>query len=185
LNFVETEIPGVILVEPVVFRDARGFFLETYHVQKYAEGGIRATFVQDNHSLSRYGTLRGLHLQIRHAQGKLIRCVEGAAWDVAVDVRRGSPHFGKHVGVTLSEENMSQLYVPPGFAHGFLVTSDRCQIEYKCTELYHPEDELAIAWNDPQLAIPWPISDVTLSDRDRAAPLLGDVHEHLPVYSPA
>jgi dTDP-4-dehydrorhamnose 3,5-epimerase len=185
LNFAETEIPGVILVEPVVFRDARGFLLETYHVQKYAEGGIRATFVQDNHSLSGFGTLRGLHLQLRYAQGKLIRCVEGEAWDVAVDVRRGSPHFGKHVAALLSAENMAQLYIPPGFAHGFVVTSERCQIEYKCTEVYHPEDELAIAWNDPELAIPWPISEVTLSDRDRSAPLLGDVHDRLPVYSPA
>ena len=184
MNFSKTKIPGVVLVEPVVFRDARGFFLETYHVQKYAEGGIRATFVQDNHSLSSYGTLRGLHLQVRYAQGKLVRCIEGEVWDVAVDVRRGSPHFGKHVGAVLSAENLAQLYIPRGFAHGFVVTSERAQIEYKCTEVYHPEDELSIAWNDPELAIPWPVSDVTLSDRDRAAPLLGDVHERLPVYSP-
>jgi dTDP-4-dehydrorhamnose 3,5-epimerase len=185
LNFVELEIPGVILVEPVVHRDARGFFLETYHSRKFDEGGIRAAFVQDNHSLSHYGTLRGLHLQVRWAQGKLVRCTEGEVWDVAVDVRRGSPHFGKHAAATLSAENMSQLWIPPGFAHGFVVTSERAQIQYKCTELYRPDDELAIAWNDPELAIPWPVADVILSDRDRAAPLLGDLLDRLPPYSPA
>ena len=182
MNFLETELPGVILIEPVVHRDARGFFLESWHARKFAEAGIDATFVQDNHSLSGYGTLRGLHMQLRYPQGKLVRCTEGGIWDVAVDVRRGSPHFGKHVGVVLSSENMSELWVPGGFAHGFLVLSEMAQVQYKCTDFYHPEDELAIAWNDPELAVPWPISDVVLSDRDRAAPLLGDVHERLPVY---
>jgi dTDP-4-dehydrorhamnose 3,5-epimerase len=183
MNFVKTELPDVILVEPVVYRDTRGFFLETYHERKFAEGGIDLRFVQDNHSLSGYGTLRGLHMQLRFAQGKLVRCIEGEIWDVAVDVRRGSPYFGKHVGATLSDENMVQLYIPPGFAHGFVVLSESAQVQYKCTELYHPEDELAIAWNDPELAIPWPISDVVLSDRDRAAKLLGDVHDLLPVFA--
>ncbi len=182
MNFVETEIPGVIRVEPVVFRDSRGFFLETWHAPKFAEGGIGDQFAQDNHSRSSYGTLRGLHMQVRFAQAKLVRCIEGEVWDVAVDVRRGSPWFGKHVGVTLSAENMTQLYMPPGFAHGFVALSESCQIEYKCSVIYHPEDELAIAWNDPELAIPWPITDVSLSDRDRAAPLLGDVRDRLPPY---
>jgi dTDP-4-dehydrorhamnose 3,5-epimerase len=182
VKFTETELPGVILVEPDVYGDERGFFLETYHAVKYRDGGIAELFVQDNHSRSRHGTLRGLHLQVRFAQGKLVRVVEGEVFDVAVDVRRGSPHFGRHVGVVLSAKAFNQLYVPPGFAHGFLVTSEAAQFEYKCTDLYHPEDELAIAWNDPDLAIPWPISSPSLSGRDAAARTLAELWDRLPVY---
>lgn len=183
MNVTELALPGVLRIEPVVFRDSRGFFLETYHADKYAAAGIPESFVQDNHSLSERGTLRGLHLQLRYPQGKLVRCVEGEIWDVAVDVRRGSPHFGKYAGASLSADNLSQLWVPPGFAHGFVVISERAQVEYKCTQVYRADDEQTIAWNDPELAIPWPIADVSLSERDRSAPLLGDVLERLPVFS--
>lgn len=185
MKFTETEVPGVILVEPDVHGDSRGFFLETYHADKYAAGGIPAGFVQDNHSRSSQGTLRGLHMQLAFPQGKLVRVVEGEVYDVAVDVRRGSPHFGKHVAVVLSAERFNQLYVPPGFAHGFLVTSEAAQFEYKCTELYHPEDELSIAWNDPQLAIAWPITSPQLSARDARALTLAEAMGRLPVYDPA
>ena len=185
MKFVETGLPGVIVVEPDVHGDERGFFLETYHQKKYAEGGIDATFVQDNHSRSKHGILRGLHLQVRYPQGKLVRVVEGAVFDVAVDVRRGSPHFGRHASVVLSAARFTQLYVPPGFAHGFLVTSEAAQFEYKCTELYHPEDELSIAWNDPDLAIPWPIESPSLSAKDAAARTLKDLMDALPIYRPA
>jgi dTDP-4-dehydrorhamnose 3,5-epimerase len=182
VKFTETELPGVILVEPDVYGDERGFFLETYHAAKYREGGIGEVFVQDNHSRSRHGILRGLHLQVRFPQGKLVRVVEGEVFDVAVDVRRGSPHFGRHVAVVLSARSFNQLYVPPGFAHGFLVTSEAAQFEYKCTDLYHPEDELTIAWDDPDLAIPWPLSTPSLSSRDAAAPSLAELLDRLPVY---
>jgi dTDP-4-dehydrorhamnose 3,5-epimerase len=183
VRFVPTAIPGVLVVEPQLFRDPRGFFLETYHAGKYAEGGIDAVFVQDNHSLSQRGTLRGLHAQLVRPQGKLIRVIEGEIWDVAVDLRRGSPTFGKHVGETLSAENFLQLWVPPGFVHGFCVTSERAQVEYKCTALYDPGDEIAIAWNDPELAIPWPIADPLVSQKDRAAPRLREAMDRLPLYS--
>ena len=182
MKFTETELPGVIVIEPDVHGDARGFLLETYHARKYADGGIGATFVQDNHSRSGRGTLRGLHLQLRFPQGKLVRVVEGEVFDVAVDVRRGSPHFGRHFAVILSATNFTQLYVPPGFAHGFLVTSEAAQFEYKCTDLYHPEDELSIAWDDSDLAIPWPISDPSVSAKDAEAPSLAEAMERLPVY---
>jgi dTDP-4-dehydrorhamnose 3,5-epimerase len=162
-----TELPGVLLVEPQVFRDERGFFLEFFQAHKYAAAGITAVFVQDNHSLSRRGTLRGLHAQLRRPQGKLIRVIEGEIWDVAVDIRPGSPTFRKHVSAVLSSDNFHQLWVPPGLAHGFCVLSERAQVEYKCTDFYHPADELVIAWNDPGLAIPWPIAAPMLSERDR------------------
>ena len=184
MKFTETKLPGVILIEPDVHGDARGFFLETYHAEKYADGGVSATFIQDNHSRSRQGTLRGLHLQVSHPQGKLVRVVEGEVYDVAADVRRGSPHFGKHVAAVLSADSFAQLYVPPGFAHGFLVTSEVAQFEYKCTALYHPEDELAIAWNDPELAIPWPIATPELSSKDAQAPTLAAAADRLPRYRP-
>jgi dTDP-4-dehydrorhamnose 3,5-epimerase len=182
LKFTETELPGVIVVEPDVFGDERGFLLETYHKEKYAGGGISDTFVQDNHSLSKHGILRGLHLQLQHPQGKLVRVVEGEVFDVAVDVRLGSPNFGRHASAVLSAANFLQLYIPPGFAHAFLVTSDVAQFEYKCTELYHPEDELSIAWNDPELAIQWPISDPSLSAKDREAKTLAELMDRLPAY---
>jgi dTDP-4-dehydrorhamnose 3,5-epimerase len=172
VKFVPTEIPSVIVVEPDVHRDARGFFLETYHASKYRDGGVDGPFVQDNHSRSVGGTIRGLHLQQRRPQGKLIRVIEGEIWDVAVDVRRHSPTFGRWVAVSLSAANFRQCYIPPGFAHGFCVISPVAQIEYKCTDVYDPAGEIGIAWNDPQLAIAWPVAEPLLSDRDRRnAPL--------------
>jgi dTDP-4-dehydrorhamnose 3,5-epimerase len=179
LRFLRTEVPGVILVEPFVHRDTRGFFLETWHAEKYRAGGIDASFVQDNHSRSMRDTLRGLHAQHPRAQGKLVRVIEGEVWDVAVDVRRGSPSFGRHVGTVLSAENFRQLWIPPGLLHGFLVTSDSAQVEYKCTAPYWPEDEFCVAWNDPELAIPWPVGAPVLSARDAAAPPLARVQDRL------
>ncbi len=182
MRFVPTAIPGVIVIELEVHRDARGYFLETYHAQKYEAGGIRGPFVQDNHSRSTAGTLRGLHLQLQRPQGKLIRAIEGEIYDVAVDVRRGSPTFGRWVGVTLSADNFKQCYVPPGFAHGFAVVSPIAQVEYKCTDLYDPASEIGIAWNDPALAIPWPIEQPFLSERDRRHPVLAKVMGLLPEW---
>lgn len=175
-----TTLPDVLLVEPRVFRDDRGFFLETYHADKYRDNGLDATFVQDNHSRSVKGTLRGLHSQREQPQGKLVRCIEGEIWDVAVDVRRKSPTFGQWVGYELTEDNFRQLYVPEGFLHGFCVLSDTAQVEYKCTDFYSAEDELSVIWNDPDLAIDWPIDDPVLSAKDAAAPSLQDVFDRLP-----
>ncbi len=185
MKFTKTELPGVILVEPDVHRDVRGFLVESYHAEKYAAGGIREHFVQDNHSRSKRGTLRGFHAQLSRPQGKLVRVIEGEVLDVALDIRRGSPSFAKHSVATLSAESFRQLYVPPGFAHAFLVTSETAQLEYKCTELYDPSSEISIAWNDPDLDIPWPISAPILSSKDAAAPQLRDLVERLPVYTPA
>jgi dTDP-4-dehydrorhamnose 3,5-epimerase len=180
MRFEPTEIPEVIRIEPTLFRDARGFFLESYRTDKFAAGGVRTPFVQDNHSRSSRGTLRGLHMQVAFAQGKLVRCIAGEVFDVAVDVRRGSKTFGRWVGETLSAENFRQLWVPPGFLHGFCVTSDSAEIQYKCTELYHPEDELGVLWSDPDLAIRWPVSAPLLSAKDAALPRLRDVEARLP-----
>lgn len=177
MSFKETPLPGVVLVEPRVFRDDRGFFLETYHAERYREGGIGEPFVQDNHSRSGRGILRGLHAQRQFPQGKLVRCVEGEIWDVAVDIRVGSPTFKQWFGVTLSAENFHQLYVPPGFAHGFCVLSEIAQVEYKCTDVYHPEDELGLVWNDPDLGIQWPVTEPTLSNKDREAHRLEEALE--------
>jgi dTDP-4-dehydrorhamnose 3,5-epimerase len=182
VKFVPAECAGVIVVEPDVHRDSRGYFVETYNAQKYKAGGIEGPFVQDNHSRSMAGTLRGLHLQLRHPQGKLIRVIEGEIYDVAVDVRRGSPSFGRWVGVRLSADNFKQCYVPPGFAHGFAVVSPIAQVEYKCTDLYHPADEVGIAWNDPALAISWPVGQPFLSERDRRNPILAEVMDRLPEW---
>jgi dTDP-4-dehydrorhamnose 3,5-epimerase len=182
MKFLPTEIEGVVIVEPDVHRDARGFFLESYHAGKYRDGGIDATFVQDNHSFSRHGTLRGLHMQLTHLQGKLVRALRGSVWDVSVDVRVGSPTFGRHVAVTLDDESHRQVWVPPGLAHGFVVTSPEAEIEYKCTAVYAPGDELSIAWNDPELAIPWPIDAPLLSEKDERAPRLAEVMDRLPRY---
>jgi dTDP-4-dehydrorhamnose 3,5-epimerase len=179
MRFTPQQVPEVVLIEPDVHRDARGFFLETWHQRKYAEGGIPGPFVQDNHSRSRQGTLRGLHAQLRRPQGKLVRVVDGEVFDVAVDIRRGSPTFGKWVGDRLSGENLRQLWIPPGFAHGFCVLSETVHLEYKCTDFYDPADEVAIAWNDPEIGITWPVEDPTLSGRDAAAPRLAEVLERL------
>jgi len=183
VRIIPTDLSEVLIVEPDVIRDDRGFFLETYHADRYREHGIDGPFVQDNHSRSVARTLRGLHLQLRRPQGKLIRVIEGEVYDVAVDVRRGSPTFGNWVAVTLSAENFKQCYVPPGFAHGFCVLSPVAQVEYKCTDIYDPGGEIGIAWNDPQLAITWPIADPILSARDRRHPVLADV-QALPSYAP-
>lgn len=178
----ETALPGVLVVEPAVHGDPRGFFLETYHQDRYRAAGIDAVFVQDNHSRSEGPILRGLHAQLRHPQGKLVRAVAGEIFDVAVDLRRGSPTFARWVGETLSAANFHQLWVPPGFAHGFCVLGDAAEVEYKCTALYDRDDELTIAWNDPEIAIRWPIAEPVLSERDRTAPRLAEVLDRLPVY---
>lgn len=182
MRVVPTAIPGVVIIEPKVHQDGRGFFLETYHAERYREYGIARPFVQDNHSRSVGGTLRGLHLQLRHPQGKLVRVIEGEIFDVAVDVRRNSPTFGRWVGISVSAENFRQVYVPPGFAHGFAVVSPTAQVEYKCTDIYDPASEVGIAWNDPALSIAWPVSDPTLSPRDAGHPLLATLTDKLPVY---
>jgi dTDP-4-dehydrorhamnose 3,5-epimerase len=177
-----TALVGVLLIEPDVHRDARGFFLETYHTGKYGAHGIAATFVQDNHSRSSGGTIRGLHLQLRRPQAKLIRVIEGEIFDVAVDVRRGSPTFGKWVGSVLSAGNFLECFVPAGFAHGFAVTSASAQVEYKCSEFYDAADEIAIAWNDPAIAIGWPIAHPRVSERDANGASLLSVIDRLPPY---
>lgn len=179
MEFRRTEIPDVILVIPDVHGDDRGFFLETYHFEKYAEGGIPERFVQDNHSKSKKGTLRGLHAQHKQPQGKLVRAVEGEIFDVAVDIRPDSPTFGRWVGEMLTAANFRQLYVPPGFVHGFCVLSESAQVEYKCTDLYAPNDELSVIWNDPDVGIDWPISDPLLSAKDAAAPRLAEIKDSL------
>lgn len=179
MKFTPTEIPDVILVEPDVHRDARGFFLETYHREKYAAGGITGTFVQDNHSRSVRGTLRGLHAQLVKPQGKLIRVVEGEIHDVAVDIRRASATFGRSVGMRLSGEDFRQLWIPPGFAHGFCVLSETAHVEYKCTELYDPASEISILWNDPALGIEWPVREPVVSAKDSRAPRLAEVEGRL------
>jgi dTDP-4-dehydrorhamnose 3,5-epimerase len=175
-----TELPGVLIVEPTVVRDARGLFLETYHAAKYREAGIAMPFVQDNHSRSTPGVLRGLHGQVGEPLGKLVRCVRGAIFDVAVDVRRDSPHFRRWVGVPLAAETFAQLWVPPGFLHGFCVTEGPAEVEYKCTALWNPAAEIAVRWNDPDLAIAWPIAAPQLSEKDAAAPLLAEILDRLP-----
>ena len=185
MRFVDTEIAGVTVVEPDIHRDARGFFLETFHAAKYAAAGIPSTFLQDNHSSSARGTLRGLHMQILRPQGKLVRVIAGEIWDVALDVRHDSPTFMRWTAATLSAENFRQLYVPPGCAHGFCVTSDVAQVQYKCTELYDPADEIGIAWNDPALGITWSVENPLLSDRDRRHPTLAAQIERLGAFVPA
>jgi dTDP-4-dehydrorhamnose 3,5-epimerase len=183
MKFSETAVAGVILIEPDVHRDARGFFLETFHAGKYGGAGIPTQFVQDNHSASVAATLRGLHMQLRRPQGKLVRAVEGEIWDVAVDVRRGSPTYGRWTAELLSATNFKQLYVPPGCAHGFCVLSPTAQVEYKCTEFYDPSDELGIAWDDPTLAIAWPVRQPILSERDKAHRRFEELENRLPFYS--
>ena len=172
----ETRLPGLRLIEPTVYGDDRGFFLERFHAERYREAlGLEVDFVKDNHSRSQRGTLRGLHFQVRHPQGKLVECARGAVYDVAVDVRPDSPTFGQWHGVELSDENHWQLWIPPGFAHGFCVLSDEADFLYKCTEVYQPEDEGGIAWDDPALGITWPLPNPILSDKDRQLPRLCDL----------
>jgi dTDP-4-dehydrorhamnose 3,5-epimerase len=164
---IETDIRGMCVLEPKLFSDERGFFLETYNESVFRSLGITESFVQDNHSCSVKGTLRGLHYQLKHAQAKLCRVVRGEVMDVAVDIRRRSPTFGRYFALRLSAENKLQLYIPPGLAHGFLVLSDSAEFLYKCSDFYHPEDEYGIAWNDPEIGIPWPIKEPVLSVKDQ------------------
>lgn len=175
MNIIPCELSGLVIVEPKVFGDARGFFYELYNQQRYAECGLDLAFVQDNVSFSRRGTLRGLHYQNPRAQGKVVSVLQGEVFDVAVDVRRGSPTFGRWHGVSLSAENKRLFYVPPGFAHGFVVVSDTALFHYKCTDFYSPKDEVTVRWDDPALAIQWPVSAPILSERDARAPLLRDL----------
>ena len=183
MKFLPTALPAVILVEPDVYRDGRGFFLETYHAAKYRAAGITSPFVQDNHSRSTRGTLRGLHAQRQHAQAKLVRVLQGEVFDVAVDIRRGSPTFLRWVGVTLSAENARQLYVPVGFAHGFCVLSDSAEVEYKCSDFYDPSDELRILWNDPAIGVAWPVDTPILSAKDAGAQRLAEITDLLPSFA--
>src|ERR1700730_2586262 len=181
MNVFETAIPGVLIVEPKVFGDPRGFFVELYHEDRYAGSGIAQRFVQDNLSRSGQGVLRGLHIQNPRPQGKLVTVLRGSVLDVAVDVRSGSPTFGAHGMVEVNEENRRQLFVPRGFAHGFVVLSESADFFYKCDELYSPADELVLRWNDPAIGIAWSIATPSLSGRDAAAPLLAEVRT-LPAY---
>jgi len=183
MRVVPTALSDVLLIEPAVHRDARGFFLESYHAEKYREAGIVAPFVQDNHSRSGAGTLRGLHAQLgRRPQGKLIRTLQGVIFDVAVDVRRGSPTFRRWVGVELSADDFRQLWVPPGFLHGFCVLGESAEVAYKCTEPWSPADEISVRWDDPELGIEWPLPNPILSAKDAAAPPLAEVLDRLPTY---
>jgi dTDP-4-dehydrorhamnose 3,5-epimerase len=181
---VKTSLEEVWELQPKVFRDARGFFTETYHQTRYDELGIHGPFVQDNHSRSSKGTLRGLHYQLRHSQAKLCRVIEGEALDIAVDIRLGSPTFGKWAAVVLSAEKQNQIYVPAGFAHGFAALTESVQFLYKCGEFYDPSDEHGILWNDPDLAISWDVSNPLISEKDAKNPTLAEMpREFLPRYS--
>lgn len=172
-----TSLPGVLKVTGNVFRDARGSFAELYQARDYSALGIDTVFLQDNLSRSAKGVLRGLHYQLPDPQGKLVAAIRGTIWDVVVDIRRGSPHFGRWVGVELSDANCVQLYIPPGFAHGFCALSDDAHVFYKCTELYNAQADRGIRWDDPDLGIEWPVSDPVVSDKDRGLPALQEVPE--------
>ncbi|WP_375057345.1 dTDP-4-dehydrorhamnose 3,5-epimerase [Zobellella sp. DQSA1] len=172
MKIIETVLPGVLIIEPKVFGDHRGFFVETFQEERYREAGISLPFVQDNHSRSQRGVLRGLHFQRTRPQGKLVRVSRGAVYDVAVDIDPNSPTCGQYVGVELNEENHRQLWVPPGYAHGFCVLSDVADFQYKCTDYYFPDDEGGLLWNDPSVAIGWPIAQPLLSAKDQQNPTL-------------
>jgi dTDP-4-dehydrorhamnose 3,5-epimerase len=178
-----TQLPGVLVIEPHVFGDSRGFFVETFQAERYTAAGIGGPFVQDNLSRSAKGTLRGLHFQEPKPQGKLVQVLQGAVWDVALDVRKGSPHFGAWVGIELSSENRRQLWIPPGFAHGFCVVSEMADFFYKCTDFYAPDAERAVRWDDPALGIRWPVQLPLISAKDQSAPPLVDA-PILPIYRP-
>ncbi|HVB99257.1 MAG TPA: dTDP-4-dehydrorhamnose 3,5-epimerase [Candidatus Dormibacteraeota bacterium] len=186
MKCTQTALPGVLIIEPEIRRDSRGFFLETYHRAKFSDLGINDQFVQDNHSRSERGTLRGLHYQLRHPQAKICRVVEGEALDVAVDIRLGSPTFGQWVAVVLSAEKQNQIYIPRGFAHGFLAKSPSVQFLYKCSEFYRQDDDYGVLWNDAGLAIAWGEAEPLLSERDRRFPPLAEIPRTLlPAYDPA
>jgi dTDP-4-dehydrorhamnose 3,5-epimerase len=181
MKVIQTGIPGVLIIEPKLFSDQRGFFFESFKADRYVSAGIAGPFVQDNISRSICGVLRGLHLQHPKCQGKLVSVLRGRVLDVAVDVRHGSPTFGHHVAVELSEDNRRQLWVPRGFAHGYVVRSEVAELFYKCDEFYSPSDEIIVRWNDPAIGIAWDIDLPVLSPRDAEAPLLGELHS-LPAY---
>ena len=183
LKVNKTALPGIIVFEPEVFGDRRGFFKEIYHKDKYEALGLKAAFVQDNHSLSTKGTIRGLHYQLNFPQGKLVFAISGEVFDVAVDIRYGSPEFGRWIGETLSENNSRQIYIPPGFAHGFCVLSETAEVIYKCTDLYHPEDDMGVNFSDSRIGIEWPVENRVLSDKDASLPMLHSIPQNLlPVY---
>lgn len=183
MHVIKTELPGVLIVEPKVFGDQRGYFLETWNQASYAAAGINAIFVQDNLSLSKKGILRGLHFQNPNTQGKLVYVLHGEVFDVAVDIRLGSPTFGQSVSIILSADNKRQLFIPPGFAHGFCVTSETALFAYKCTDKYNPQAEASVLWNDPALNIEWPINNPELSAKDANGIKLADLPKHkLPKY---
>jgi dTDP-4-dehydrorhamnose 3,5-epimerase len=184
MEIEETELPGVLLVKPKVFGDARGGFMEMWNAERYAEAGLDWRFVQDNVSRSKADVVRGIHSQHPRAQGKLVQVLQGAVWDVAVDLRCDSPHFGRWAGRELTGENAHQLWVPPGFGHGFCVLSDETIFVYKCTDLYAPDCEVGVAWDDPEIGITWPCSEPLLSEKDKALPRLADVpRESLPTLA--
>jgi dTDP-4-dehydrorhamnose 3,5-epimerase len=186
LKITETDLPGVLLLGPEIFRDPRGFLLEAYHAERYAEAGVDRRFVQDNRVWSRRGVVRGLHYQLRRPQGKLIYPVTGEIFDVAVDIRKGSPFFGRWFGARLSADECILMFIPEGFAHGYCVVSESAEVIYKCTDFYDPGDSHGILWDDPQIGIQWPVQEPVLSEQDRRCPLLGELSEgDLPVYSPS
>lgn len=186
MKVTTTDLPGVVLIEPDAFADDRGHFLETYHAERYAAAGLPRCFVQDNQSVSKAGVLRGLHLQHPHGQGKLVQTLAGEVFDVAVDVRVGSPSFGRWTGVTLSAASHRQFYIPAGFAHGFCVLSETALFAYKCTDFYSAAAELGVRWDDPEIGIDWPVAAPILSPKDADAPLLKDIGpDCLPAYSEA
>ena len=174
MEFIQTHIPDIVLIKPNIIQDNRGYFLEFYHIDKFKLGGIDTTFVQDNHSKSVKNTLRGLHFQKKYPQSKLLRCIKGKIFDVAVDIRKDSPYFANWVGKELSEDNKYQLYIPEGFAHGYYVMSETAEISYKCSEIYHPEDEKSIRWDDPEIGVEWPDTEPLLSEKDRVACSFGE-----------
>ncbi len=182
-EIINTPLPGVLLIKPKVFADNRGFFLQTFQAEMYRDLGLDCTFVQDNHSRSQRGVLRGLHYQLHYPQGKLVSVASGEVYDVAVDIRQGSPTFGQSYGMILNDINHYQIYVPPGFAHGFCVMSETADFVYKCSEFYHPEDEGGVLWNDPDLKIEWPDMEVQLSQKDLINDKLCDISaNNLPYY---
>lgn len=179
MEFLPTSLPGVIRIRNKIFGDARGFFTEVYQAERFATNGIPLPFVQDNLSRSQRGVLRGLHYQIQHAQGKLVTCLNGEIWDVAVDIRKSSPTFGQWTSIVLTGENRESFYIPPGFAHGFCVLSETADVFYKCTDIYHPEFERTLIWNDPAISIEWPeLKNVTLSEKDRQGLRLADAETY-------
>lgn len=182
MKITPSKIPEVLIIEPDVHGDARGFFMETWHAQKYSDAGLDVNFVQDNQSRSKQGILRGLHYQLEQPQGKLVRVTSGSVFDVAVDIRKGSPSFGQWVGIELSSDNFKQLYVPPGFAHGFCVLSEYADFLYKCTDFYAPEYEHGIRWSDPDININWPGNDFLVSEKDEQMAMLKDMDNFLPIY---